>query len=292
MREDLIQDYRSNGKRTLSTMEYLLTHLSAVFGMDRAIDLTTDRINGYVANRQKEGASNATVNRELAALKRMFSLANKAEKLTARPYIPTLEENNARQGFLDHGSFLLMKTNLAEYLRDPVQFLYLSGWRVSEMRALEWSDVDVEGKVIRLRPEISKNKDGRVLPLMGELFDIIERAQRQQHPGTTRVFHRAGKPIGDFRKAWNTACSRAGISGMIVHDLRRTAVRNMVRAGIPEKAAMNLSGHKTRDVFDRYTIVSENDLAQYSVRLQTHLQRQPKKTNVSRLSDVRGRKAV
>src|SRR5262249_41757619 len=115
-----------------------------------------------------ERISNASINRELAALKRMFSLAVQAGKLSTKPYVPTLEENNARQGFLDHGSFLLLRENLPDYLKDPVTFLYLSGWRVSEMKALEWRDVDLAGKVVRLRPEISKNKDGRLLPLKGE----------------------------------------------------------------------------------------------------------------------------
>ena len=99
----------------------------------------------------------------------MFTLAVRAGKRSSRPHIPTLAENNTRQGFLDHTGFPTLRSNLPEYLKDPVTFLYLSGWRVSEMRALEWRDVDLAGRVVRLRPEISKNKDGRLLPLSGEL---------------------------------------------------------------------------------------------------------------------------
>jgi integrase len=276
MAQDLLRDYEINGKRSLRSAKLSVTHLQAFFGLDRALDITTDRVRGYISHRQEEKASNASINRELAALKRMFSLAVQAGKLSSKPYIPTLEENNARQGFLDHGGFLLLREALPDYLRDSVTFLYLSGWRVGEMRSLEWRDVDLAGKVVHLRPEISKNKNGRVLPLKGELLEIIERARANRQPDCPFVFHVDGQPIGDFRKAWRTACKAAGLNGTIVHDLRRTAVRNMVRAGIPERVAMSLSGHKTRSIFDRYNIVSEADLAQATEKLQTHLQEQPK----------------
>jgi len=274
MAQDIVRDYEINAKRSIPSLRLSVSHLSRFFGLDRALDITTDRVRAYISNRQGEGASNGSVNRELAALKRMFSLAVQAEKLSARPYIPTLEENNARQGFLDHGSFLALREHLPDYLKGPATFLYLSGWRVSEMRCLEWRDVDLAGKVVRLRPERSKNKDGRVLPLRGELLETIEAARERRRPECPFVFHLDGRPIGDFRKAWKTACKAAGLDGIIVHDLRRTAVRNMVRAGIPERVAMGLSGHKTRSVFDRYNIVSEADLVLATERLQSHLESQ------------------
>jgi integrase len=145
------------------------------------------------------------------------------------------------------------------------------------MRALEWRDTDIAGKVIRLRPEVSKNKDGRLLPIKGgELLEIIERAKKSRVLSCPYVFHQDGQKIGDFGKAWKTACKAAGFGQIIVHDLRRSAVRNMVRAGIPERVAMSLSGHKTRSVFDRYNIVSESDLAKATEQLQAHLEEQPR----------------
>src|SRR5262245_36231600 len=276
MAADLLRDYETNAKKSLRSAKLSVHHLREYFGLDRALDIRTDKARSYMSKRQQEGASNASINRELAALKRMFSLAVQAGNLSAKPYIPTLEENNARQGFLDHGGFLALRDALPDYLKDPVTFLYLSGWRVSEMRALEWRDVDLSGRVVRLRPEISKNKDGRLLPLKGELLQVIERAKEGRRPDCFYVFHLDGQPVGDFRRAWKTACKAAGLNGIIVHDLRRTAVRNMVRAGIPERVAMSLSGHKTRSIFDRYNIVSEADLAQATERLQAHLEEQPK----------------
>ncbi len=148
----------------------------------------------------RTGAANAGINCELAALKRMFTLAIQAGRLSTRPYIPMLDEENARQGFVDHESFLKLRDALADYLQDPVTFLYYAGWRVSEMRGLEWRDVDLAGRVIRLRPELSKNKTGRVLPLSGELLDVIERAAERRRLDCPNVFHADGQPIGDFRK--------------------------------------------------------------------------------------------
>jgi integrase len=127
---------------------------------------------------------------------------------------------------------------------------------------------------VRLRPELSKNKDGRLLPLQHELLEIIERAKQNRRLDCPFVFHLDGQPIGDFRESWKTACKKAGLADILVHDLRRSAVRNMIRAGIRENVAMALSGHKTRSVFDRYNIVSEGDLANAAERLQAHLEGQ------------------
>lgn len=294
MSADLERDYAMTGKRSAVTLGHKLRHLRESFALMRAVDITTDRIRVHVIARQEAGAKNATINRELAALKRMFTLAVQAARLSTRPHIPMLEENNARQGFVDHGSFLALCEALPERLKDPVAFLYLSGWRVSEMRGLEWRDVDLAGRVVRLRPELSKNKTGRVLPLSGDLFEVIERAGAQRRLDCVRVFHIDGQPIGSFRKAWSRACVSAGLGAMVPreptepgaepelvyrgltpHDLRRSAVRNMVRAGIPERVCMALSGHKTRAIFDRYNIVSEADLTAAADRLQEHLHAQP-----------------
>lgn len=285
MAADLERDYTMNGRRSAKTLQYQLRHVRAGFALMRAIDMTTDRIRAYVTQRQAEKAANATINRELAALRRMFTLAVQASRLSSRPHIPMLEEHNARQGFLDHGSFLTLRDHLPDALKDPVTFLYFSGWRVSEMRGLEWRDVDLTGHVVRLRPELSKNKDGRVLPLNGELLEVMERANGQRRLDCVNVFHIGGEPIGDFRGSWKTACESAGLAGLLVHDLRRSAIRNMVRAGIPERVCMALSGHKTRAIFDRYNIVNESDLTSATERLHHHLSEQPQTGRVIPLPD-------
>ncbi len=168
------------------------------------------------------------------------------------------------------------------YLKDFVRFAYLTGWRKGEIISLLWADVDRDGDAIRLRPEHSKNGRDRTVMLDGDLDALIERrwqARLFSRGGdahvTDLVFHRDGEPVGDFRKAWATACVEAGLYRIVVtdtkgaekkvpdrlfHDLRRTAARNMVRAGVPERVAMEITGHRTRSMFDRYNIVSEDDL--------------------------------
>jgi integrase len=161
-----------------------------------------------------------------------------------------------------------MVKHLPDYLKGFATFGYYSGWRRGEVRSLQWADVDLAAKVIRLRPENCKTREGRVLALEGELWVVIA----EQHAGreyenpdktigmSSYVFHHKGEPIGDIRKSWDAACKQAHVEGKIFHDLRRTAIRNMIRAGVPERVAMAISGHRTRAVFDRYNIVSEEDL--------------------------------
>jgi integrase len=260
MASDLVADYTINGRRALKSLPYWLAHLRRYFGYDRAVNITVDRVRAYAASRQKDGAANGTINRELTALKRMFSLAVQAGRLNSTPYIRLLEEHNVRQGFLDPPDFTRLRDALPVYLKDAITFLYLTAWRKGEMRSLEWRDVDLEGCAIRLRSENSKNHHGRVVKLTGELLSIIARAHNDRRPDCPFVFHDGGTSIGDFRKAWRNACKVAGFNGLLVHDLRRSGVRNAIRAGVPERVAMALSGHRTASMLHRYNIVSEGDL--------------------------------
>jgi integrase len=137
-----------------------------------------------------------------------------------------------------------------------------SGWRVGEYLPLTWGQVDRASEQIRLTT--SKNGEGRVLPIVGPIAAIIERRARDRVVGCPAVFHRGGRPLceGSFRTAFGRAALRAGLGDLSPHDLRRTAVRDMVHAGVPERVAMGVTGHKTRAVFDRYCIVRPSDLAE------------------------------
>lgn len=274
MVKDLVNDYEVNGKRSLASVNFYLKHLRGFFGMDRARDIAPDRVRAYQNFRLKEGASNATVNREVATLGRMLTLAVNAEKLSRRPRLQMLEENNVRQGFLEHGDFMGLLDNLPDHLKPIIEYLYLSGWRKGEAVKLEWRDVDLQGRVVRLRIENSKNKEARVLPLTGRLLEIIEARKEERRLDCPYVFHREGQPVGDFKKAWKTACKKSGLTGTLVHDLRRCAARNLSRAGVREQIAMGITGHKTSSMYRRYRIVDESDLRDATERLQAHLESQ------------------
>lgn len=185
-----------------------------------------------------------------------------------------LKEAHPWQGFVTHSEIERLRDALPADLRDPIAFLYYSGWRVGEMRSLEWRDI-MAGS-IRLRPENSKNDEARVLPLTRELAAIIDRARARRIPEIPNVFHRDnGTPIGLFRKSWVTACRKAGLGAILVHDLRRSCIKNLVDAGVPEKTAMSISGHKTRSVFDRYQINDEQTLTRALEKVSDHLAGQP-----------------
>jgi len=222
--------------------------------------------------------SSAEINRELTTLKRMFSLAIQAGKLLHKPHIPLLREDNVRKGFFETDQLNAVLRRLPGPLRPVVTFAYLTGWRIpSEVLTLEWRQVDFEAGEVRLDPGTTKNREGRVFPFTPELRSLLER-QRQtvkelrQDRGlmVPWVFFRMvakerggakyPEPIRALAKAWKNACIGAGCPGRIPHDLRRTAVRNLVRAGVSESVAMRLTGHKTRSVFERYNIVSDGDL--------------------------------
>ena len=256
-----LTDYRLNGRRSLRDATRNVETLRGAFGIDRALDITADRIAAYTERRLEAGMKPASVNRELAALRRMFTLAIRAGKIATRPHIAQLAEDNAREGFLEPADFAALGARLAAWLADVAIFAYLTGWRKGEVATLTWADVDLRTGVIRLRAAHSKNKRPRVIILRGELRALLERRAAARRLDCPLVFHRDGQPVRDFSKAWRAACEAAGLTGQLFHDMRRSAIRNMVRAGVPERVAMAVSGHRTRSVFDRYNIVSEADLA-------------------------------
>jgi len=268
---DIETEYSVNKRDSLEHLKRRIKlHLMPWFRGRRMTKITTADVNSYVQRRQEKGAAAATINRELAILKRAFTLAIRAGKLLPahRPYIAMLQEHNVRTGFFEAEQFEAVKTQLSPALRAVAEFAYLTGWRVqSEVLPLEWRNVDLKAGTVSLDVGSTKNGEGRTVYMTSALRTLLEAQKaagealaKSQETITPRVFHRNGKPIRHFYKAWQSACEAAGCPGKLLHDFRRTAVRNYVRAGIPERVAMAMSGHKTRAVFDRYDIVSPTDL--------------------------------
>lgn len=313
--KDLLNDYTTNGKKTRDDVECKLEkHLTPYFGDWRMTSISPTDVRAYVATRKAEtvsvtrahtikrkdgtvrhvserrrtiaGVSNGEINRELTILTRMFTLAVESGKLYATPHIPKLQERNVRTGFFEVEQFERVRAHLKPHLRNVAAVAYITGWRTqSEILPLEWRQVDFEAGEVRLDAGTTKNGEARVFPMTIELRKVFEdqraradRLKREKGLIPRDVFTKQnGSRIGSFRKAWATACKTAGCPGRIVHDFRRTAVRNFVRAGIPEAVAMKMTGHKTRSVFDRYNIVSPGDLTEAARKLDAAAEEKGKK---------------
>ena len=240
--------------------------------------ITTADVRAYVAHRQREGAANASINLELRNLKRIFTLAMQAGRVLQRPYIPMLKEDNIRKGFFEREQFDAVRRHLTAPLDHVVTLTYYTGWRMaSEILTLQWHQIDRVAGIIRLEPGTTKNTEGRTFQYR-ELVEVTAAVEAlwARHEAlmakgiiAPHLFCRGGgQPIKSLYKRWDQACTAAGCPGRIPHDMRRTAVRNLNRAGVPETVAMKITGHKTRSILDRYDITSEEDLAEAARKLQ------------------------
>jgi integrase len=274
---DVINDFKVNGKRSLDTIERRIRlHLTPCFGGRRLSDISASDVRAFIAARQQEGAANGTINRDLQILKRCFSLAIKAHKIYGRPDMRMLREAAPRAGFFDRAAVDRVCAHLPAVLADVVRFAFITGWRIpSEVLRLEWRHVDFAAGVVRLDANMTKTGEARTFPLSADLRrlltarDIAREALRATGTIVPWVFWRGTPPapIRDCTTAFRSACAAAGCPGRIPHDLRRSGVRTLVRAGIPERVCMALTGHKTRSVFERYNIVSESDLVEAARKL-------------------------
>jgi len=272
----LENDYRINGRRSLRRALQSLAHSRAHFATDRAVEITEDRVAGYIRLRQEEGARNATINRELAALKRAFRLGEIAQKVARVPHIRLLKEAPPRKGFFEAEEVQAVLEHLPEPVKPVIEVAYVTGWRVrSEILTRKWCHVDFEGGWLRLDPGETKNDEGRLFPLIPDLHRVLARQQALAEAiGRVEAriiewvfFWPDGSPIHYFRRSWLDACRRAGLPGRIPHDLRRTAVRNLARAGVDRKTAMEMVGHKTESIYRRYMITDETMLRDGAARL-------------------------
>jgi integrase len=275
MEAKISADYTKAGNRSYSTVESCFKHLKRLFPFHRVIDITSSEIDRYQTTRLTEKAARATVNREIAYLRRGFRLMHDAREISEVPVIKQLDGENVRQGFVNVPDFgeLLEWIKSADN-RDVVEFLYHSAWRSSEAITLEWREVDMHSAMIKLLPEKSKNKKPRLLPITGALHEIIERRVMVRQLSCPFVFHRHGRPIKSFRRAFKSAAEKIGQLGLVPHDMRRSAVRNFRKAGLSESEGMMLSGHLTNSIYKRYDIIDEADLRDSMAKVQRHLKRE------------------
>ena len=300
--KEFLRDYKINQKKSLPKAERSVHHLEKIFSGLSVTAITTPKINAFIENRMqsvcmecrqtfpyrnecpycgcenvKKGAKNATINRELAALKRMMNLGAQQTppKVDRVPKIKMLKENNVREGFFEHDEFLAVRKHLPSHLKPVVTLGYKSGWRLDEILSLPWSQVDRHNGCAHLEAADTKNGEARTIYFddeLSELFGELWLNKKTARCICKYVFVNAKKTDRMYRfdKSWNSACKKAGVQRLF-HDFRRTAVRNMVRAGVPEGVAMKITGHKTRSVFERYNIVNAKDLKEAAMRHSAYL---------------------
>jgi integrase len=280
LRAALLQNYTERGNKSLETYadgEETIWGLKAVDTFFKGMPvskITTDKAREFASNLLAAGAANGTVNRSLALLRRMLNIAKEDGKIQNVPKIRMMKAGPARKGFLPREQFDSLLAKLPIHLKPLVVFLYFCGVRVGEALQIDWSQVDLRAAVIRLEQEQTKADTARTVPLPDVLLGMLELQEPKEGP----VFDST-----NLRKSWQIACDAVGLgkleeiegkadkryTGLIVHDLRRSAIRNLVRAGVPERVAMSISGHKTRAVFDRYNITSEQDIVEAMRKLQS-----------------------
>jgi integrase len=300
LRDAFLADYRTNGRKSLVRLRdgtetvFGLNHLDKFFRGCRVADITTDHIRAFTEMRQKAKVSNASVNRSLAALRRMLNLALQGRKLDAQdvPHVPMLKEPPARSGFLEYSDYQKLRDALPEHLKPVLTVGYYTGMRLGEILSLRPQQVDLMADEILLDPGTTKNDDPRNVPLVGELAETVKMQalrRRAECPELPLLFFHKGRRMSDstLRKPWIKACVKVGLGsapvdergriqyigyqGLTFHDLRRTGVRNLIRAGVPEVVAMRITGHKTRAVFDRYNITSGRDLKDAASKLEAYI---------------------
>ena len=286
--DDYVEDIRL---REVKSLEKMLAHMKPIrtyFGPMRAAEVTAAIVDRYIAARVAATKSNATVNRGTTILATAFKLGQRRGKLTIAPMIRKLPETTVRRVFYEKIEFEEVVSAAPEYLRDALRFFYATGWRKQEVVGLLWNTVDLAAGTITL--PTSKNTRGRALAISGDLVELMKRREQARLVETPdhevkvaeHVFHRQGQPLGDFKRAWATARVTAGLARLVkdasgkvvtkkdgtpryvfektIHDFRRTATRNLSRAGVRRDVAKAITGHVTDVMYTRYNITDEDDL--------------------------------
>lgn len=295
LRAALLQNYVEKGNKSLQVMEDGTETIWGLKALDEFMDykpavegseepekpglsvaqITTEKAREFSKRRLAEGVANDTINGSLALLRRMLFVAREDGKIQTVPKIRLLKPGSPRKGFLPLDQFEKVLSNLPNNLKPLITFLYYCGVRLGEAKQIEWPQVHLDEALIRLEGDQTKNEEARTVPLPDVLVKMLKKTPKAAQQG--KVFD-----VTNLRKQWHKACVRAGLGtltkvegkadprydGLIIHDLRRSAIKNLMKAGVSEKVAMSISGHKTRDVFDRYHIVDTEDVVEAMRKVQ------------------------
>lgn len=257
-------------------------NLDEFFGGMSISDITAKRIQDYIRKYTKMGYSGPTIRRQLTRLQSAFERTKDLDQITAS-HIPSFrlpKDSDAREGFLEYDDFVKLQAAMPEHLHLTMLYVYFTGSRMGEIKQITWDMVSKDCDEIHVSPRITKTKKGRQVPLVGPLA-VICAALKQQR----KTFPKGYEPVfnmRNFRRMWNRACHKLGLgvydestdnrkySGLHPHDFRRSAARNLIKAGVPRSTAMLITGHKTEAVFERYNIKDTSDVKDALIKVGEH----------------------
>lgn len=295
LEEAIKSDYIRNEKRSFDTVKDCLKPVRAHFQNDTLLQIAdAKRMEDYQEQRLKDGYARSSINRQVAYLRHGYNLLYDANRISIKLPAKLLQGENVREGFINRPEFDALCVEIRDGdTVDIIRFAYLSAWRSGEPMSLQWSKVDTDDWVIWLSRRDEKTKRARALALVGELREIIERRLAKRLPHCLYVFHRNGKPVKSFRRAFESAALKVGLGqivkdengkehyvGVTPHDMRRSGVRNFTKAGLGESEGMSISGHKTNAVYKRYNIIDEEMQRAALERVQDYQEREVERRKV------------
>ena len=269
----MLGDYALNERKSTTRVVRTFDYLMAIVSPEcNAENVTFEHLQNFATERLKT-ASRGTVRLELSILHRAFFLAKQCGVIKEIPAFPQIKPSPARRGFFEPRELRAILRQVGDDYKPILEFLNLTGWRCGEARNLQWKDVDMNRCTIRIWSGESKNEEPRVLPF-GRYKDLKSLMDTQKRRADaiallhsivpTYVFCRVdGREIKEqsLRGSWSRARIKAGYPAKLIHDLRRTAVRRMERAGVPRSVAMQITGHRTESIYARYAISNERDIS-------------------------------
>lgn len=263
--DDFLARAEANSKpATVKIWKFVIeANIRPFFGHRKAVAITTELLREYRRKRLAQGRSGTTVNRELSILRIAFNLGRKCTppKVVNAPYFPIVPEDNARQGFLTDEQYGALRDALPDDLKPLFVTAFFTGIRLGELLAIRWDQVDFEQSFIVLKAAETKSRHARAVPILaGDMGKWLRWASENRSEECPFLFQREGIVIKSFRRSWARACKAAGVPDLKFHDLRRTAARNMRRAGVSQVVRMKISGHRTDSMERRYNIVDVDDM--------------------------------
>lgn len=288
----LERKYVVNGQKSLDALGRRWKKLKPMFGDRAARAVDGDVLDRYVDQRLAEKAAPSTINRELACLKTSMRLGQSKHKYVM-PLFPHLPENNVRKGFVEEGDFDRLRGCATEpWVRLWLEMAFEYGWRTRELTNLKVRQANATTGLIRVDVGATKSGEGREVAMSKTIREMVRLAVVGKAPDDYLLTRPDGTHIKNFRKLWYNLCVKTGLGrwvcracqttvtgkkcdcaasallrgeklryvGLIPHDLRRSAARELRRAGVAESTIMSMAGWATASMFRRYAISDPRDI--------------------------------